>query len=257
MPELDPFETRLTAAVRAFADRAETKVDAMEVAEQVVGRRRVGSFAWLGRPLPVAASVLVTLGLLLALLAWSVQVGGPWDRRSSVVPPPAPTETRATAPTAAATPSSTPTPAPTTDGVGPEHVSGTEVVSVQTYGASVRAVDGVTQMRGVVATSVDTMNDPRVTGTGVIHGENDSYQGENDSDGSVGPQWGTYRLENAEGAWEGTWTGALWGSGMVSDVTAWLVGSGAYEGYTYYFHARGTNPMEVEGIIFPGSPPAP
>jgi hypothetical protein len=249
MPELDPFETRLSATVHAFADRAETKVDAMEVAERVVGRRRVGSFAWLGRPLPVAASLLVTLGLLLALLAWSVQVGGPWDRRSSVVPPPAPTETPAAAPTAAATPTSAPTPAPTTDGVGPELVTGTELVSVQTYGTSV-GVDGVTQMRGVVATSVDTMNDPRVTGTGVIHGENDSY-------GSVGPQWGTYRLENAEGAWEGTWTGALWGDGMVSDVTAWLVGSGAYEGYTYYFHARGANPLKVEGIVFPGSPPAP
>jgi hypothetical protein len=249
MPELDPFETRLTAAVHAFADRAETKVDAMEVAEQVVGRRRVRSFAWLGRPLPVAASVLVTLGLLLALLAWSVQVGSPWDRRSSVVPPPAPTETPATAPTAAATPSSTPTPVPTTDGVGPEHVTGTELVSVQTYGTSV-GVDGVTQMRGVVARTTDTMNDPRVTGTGTVNGENDSY-------GSVGPQWGTYRLENAEGAWEGNWTGALWGDGMVSDVTAWLVGSGAYEGYTYYFHARGANPMKVEGIVFPGLPPAP
>ena len=248
MPELDPFETRLTAAVHAFADRAETKVDAMEVAERVVGRRRLGSFAWLGRPLPVVASVLITLGLLLALLAWSVQVGGPWDRRTSVVPPPAPTETPAAAPTAAATPTSTPTPVPITDGIGPEHVTGTEVVSVQTYGTSVQAGD-VVQMRGVVATTVDTMNDARVTGTGVIHGENDSY-------GPVGPQWGTYRLENAEGAWEGTWTGALWGDGIVSDVTAWLVGSGAYEGYTYYFHARGANPMKVDGIVFPGSPPA-
>jgi len=248
MPELDPFETRLTAAVHAFADRAETKVDAMEVAERVVGRRRLGSFAWLGRPLPVVASVLITLGLLLALLAWSVQVGGPWDGRTSVVPPPAPTETPAAAPTAAATPTSTPTPVPTTDGVGPEFVNGTEVISVQTYGTSVQAGD-VVQMRGVVATTVDTMNDARVTGTGVIHGENDSY-------GAVGPQWGTYRLENAEGAWEGTWTGALWGDGIVSDVTAWLVGSGAYEGYTYYFHARGANPMKVDGIVFPGSPPA-
>jgi len=249
MHEVEPFEARLAAAVHAFADRAETKVDAMEVAERVVGRRRVGTFAWLGRPLPVVASVLITLGLLLALLAWSVQVGGPWDRRTSVVPPPAPTETPAAAPTAAATPTSTPTPVPTTDGVGPEFVSGTEVISVQTYGTSV-GVDGVTQMRGVVATSVDTMNDPRVTGTGVIHGDNDSY-------GSVGPQWGTYRLENAEGAWEGRWTGALWGHGLVSDVTAWLVGSGAYEGYTYYFHAHGGEPVKVEGIIFPGSPPAP
>jgi len=249
MPEVEPFEARLAAAVHAFADRAETKVDAMEVAERVVERRRVGSFAWLGRPLPVVASVLITLGLLLALLAWSVQVGGPWDGRTSVVPPPTATATATAGPSAAATPAPAPTPVPTTDGIGPEHVTGTEVVSVQTYGTSVQA-GGVVQMRGVVATTVDTMNDARVTGTGVIHGENDSY-------GDVGPQWGTYRLENAEGAWEGTWTGALWGDGIVSDVTAWLVGSGAYEGFTYYLHARGANPMKIEGIIFPGSPPAP
>jgi hypothetical protein len=45
--------------------------------------------------------------------------------------------------------------------------------------------------------------------------------------------------------------------GNVSQVTAWLVGSGAYEGFTYYLSARGTNPMRVDGIIFRGSPPAP
>jgi hypothetical protein len=135
------------------------------------------------------------------------------------------------------------------DGKGDAVVTGTEVVSVETYGTSEKAGD-VIRMRGVVATTVDTMNDPRVTGTGTIHGENDSY-------GSVGPQWGTYRLENADGAWEGTWTGALWNGGGVSQVTAWLVGSGAYEGYTYYFRARGSNPAKVDGIIFRGSPPAP
>jgi hypothetical protein len=145
-----------------------------------------------------------------------------------------------------------PSPAPTaaaSDANGAAVVTGTEVVSVQTYGTSEKAGD-VVRMRGVVATTVDTMNDPRVTGKGTIRGANDSY-------GVVGPQWGTYRLENADGAWEGAWTGALWNTGNASHVTAWLVGSGAYEGYTYYFRVRGSNALKVDGIIFRGSPPAP
>ena len=250
MPEVEPFEARLAAAVHAFADRAETKVDAMEVAERVVGRRRVGTFAWLGRPLPVAASVLVTLA--------------PAARAPRLVRPGGRSVGPALVRRAAAGPDRDPHGGP--DGsrdsdhdahARANHRRGGPRARHRDrgrLGADLRdvgaACDGVTQMRGVVATTVDTMNDPRVTGTGVIHGENDSY-------GSVGPQWGTYRLENADGAWEGTWTGALWGDGMVSDVTAWLVGSGAYEGYTYYFHARGVTTMKVEGIVFPGSPPAP
>jgi hypothetical protein len=241
MPELDPFDARLTAAVHAYADRAETGVDATAVAARAVGRRRTGAFAWLWSPLPVPAGVLLTLALLLALLAWTIQVGAPWDRRTSIIPPPAPTATPTAAPTS--TPARTTTP---TDGKGNEAVTGTERVSVVTYGTSAR-VGETTQMRGVVATTVDTMNDARVTGTGTVNGENDSY-------GSVGPQWGTYRLENTDGAWEGTWTGALWGDGLASEVAAWLVGTGAYKGYTYYMHARGTN---VDGVIFMGSPPAP
>jgi len=249
MPELDPFETRLTAAVHAFADRAQTGVDATAVAARSVGRRRTGAFAWLWSPLPVPAGVLLTLALLLALLAWTVQVGAPWDRHTSLVPPAAPSASPVVTPTTAPTLTPRPTPAPPTDGQGDEVVSGTETVSVASYGTSA-LVGSTTQTRGVVATTVDTMNDPRVTGTGTIHGANDSY-------GSVGPQWGTYRLENAGGAWEGSWTGALWSSGNVSQVTAWLVGSGAYEGFTYYLYARGTNPMRVDGVIFRGSPPAP
>ena len=247
MPELDPFETRLTAAVQAFADRAQTGVDATAVAARSVRRRHTGAFAWLWSPLPVPAGILLTVALLLALLAWTFQAGAPWDRRTSVIPPTAPTAT----PSVKATPVSQPTvtPVPPTDGAGAGVVRGTETVSPASDGTTSR-IGAVTQVRGVIATTVDAMNDPRVTGTGTMHGANDAY-------GSVGPQWGTYRLENAKGAWEGTWTGALSSSGTVSQLTAWLVGSGAYEGHTYYVYARGTNPLAVDGVIFEGSPPAP
>jgi hypothetical protein len=248
MPELDPFDARLTSAVRAFADRAETGVDAMAVAAHAVRPRRRGAFAWLAVPLPVPAAVVIATALLAALLAWSVGAGAPWGHRTSLVPVPAPTE--APAPTTTLDPGTSPAPsAGPSAAKGDVLVTGTEVVAVQTYGRSEKAGD-VTRMRDVVATTVDTMSDPRVTGKGTIRGANDSY-------GVVGPQWGTYRLENADGAWEGAWSGALWNIGNASHVTAWLVGSGAYEGYTYYFRLRGSNALTVDGIIFRGSPPAP
>jgi hypothetical protein len=242
MPELDPFDIRLAAAIRTFADRAETRVDATDMANRTIGRRRFASLVWLGRPLPVATSILLLLGLLLALLAWSVQVGAPWDQRTSVVPLPAPTASPVLAPTA--------TPTPTTDGVGDEYVNGTGTFSIVDSGTSAQVGD-VTQLRGFVATSTDTMNDPRVTGTGTLRLSIDTYS-------PVGREWGSYRLENAGGAWEGTVTGAAWNRGNASDVSGWLVGSGAYEGYTYFVHTRSSDTStETEGIIFPGSPPAP
>jgi len=63
---------------------------------------------------------------------------------------------------------------------------------------------------------------------------------------------------SAEGAWEGRWTGASWNDGHATSVSTWLVGSGAYAGYTYYFHVHGPfAPFQVEAIIFEGSPPSP
>ena len=92
-------------------------------------------------------------------------------------------------------------------------------------------MDGIRQMRGLTATATDTMDDPRVSGTGAIVGNWDGY-------GDVGTQWGTYRLENANGAWEGTWRGVIWNRGGGTEHTMWLTGSGAYEGLTYYAHIK-------------------
>jgi hypothetical protein len=126
-------------------------------------------------------------------------------------------------------------------------VRGTEVVSGIVSGP-ITTEDGVRQMRGLTATSIDTMDDPRVSGTGAIVGNYDAY-------GDVGTQWGTYRLENADGAWEGTWRGAIWSRGGGTEHTWWLTGSGAYEGLTYYAYVNSS--LRVEGIIFPGEAPTP
>lgn len=129
------------------------------------------------------------------------------------------------------------------------HVTGTMVVDDIIMGATA-LVDGVLQMRGLTATTIDTMDDPRVSGTGAITGNFDSY-------GDVMTQWGTYRLENADGAWEGNWRGVLWNRGDVTEHTMWLTGSGAYEGLTYYAHVNGSGVIDIEGLIFPGIAPAP
>jgi hypothetical protein len=239
MPELEPFEARLGASVRAYADRAETRVDPVAVAERAVGRRRwVATTFWLGRPIQVTTSLLLMLGLLLALLAWSAGAGAPWDRRTSVIPLVGPTPK----PTAIAS--------PTADGTGAKYVAGHGTFSIVDPGTTTPSGDAE-QLRGYVASSADTMDDPRVTGTGTLHLSVDAY-------GTAGTQWATYRLVNAGGAWDGPVTGLSWNQGDASDMTGWLVGSGAYQGFTFYIHVRSSGfAMDIDGIIVPGSPPGP
>jgi hypothetical protein len=243
MPELDLFEVRLTRAVRSFADRADTRVDPVAVADRAIGHRRFASLSWLGHTVPVPVSILLVLGLLLALLAWSVGVGAPWDQRTSIVLLPAPTA----APTVTAAP--TARPLPSTDGTGYEYVNGTGTFSIVDPGTSVEVGD-MTHERGFVASSTDTMNDPRVTGTGALRLSIDTFDG-------VGSEWGTYRLENTDGSWEGTVSGGGWSDGEAGTITGWLVGSGAYAGWTYYIDMRSSGlQTELSGVIYPGSPPA-
>ena len=107
---------------------------------------------------------------------------------------------------ASPSPPASPSPSPVVMPSKAVYVAGTEAVSVTTPGTQTQAGD-VTRLRGRIVASVDTMDDPRVTGTGTMSASFDMY-------GTVGPQWGTYRLENAGGAWEGKWTGALWKGGQ-------------------------------------------
>jgi len=198
---------------------------------------------------------------VLALVGLGVAGCGSVATGGAATSPLAPTATPPTiTPTSSPAPTVKPltaTPRPSTDGAGAEYVTGTETITVTTGGTE-EWVGKVEQIRGRVFASTDTMNDPRVTGTGIVQFSGDLHgtQTNGNFEGSVVAEWGTYRLENAEGAWEGKWTGANWNSGP-TNVTSWLIGSGAYEGYTYYMHLWGLDPFNVEGIIFPGSPPAP
>jgi hypothetical protein len=96
-----------------------------------------------------------------------------------------------------------------------------------------------------------TCSDARVSGTSTV-----KLSGVADARG-VGFEWGTMRLENEGGAWEGPFRGGVWAGTNASDNTAWLIGSDAYEGLTFYQHTRsGGLGADVVGVILPAPPPA-
>ncbi|MBI3750862.1 MAG: hypothetical protein HY263_04290 [Chloroflexi bacterium] len=240
MPELDPFELRLARAVRALADGADTRVDAATMARQAVGRRPFWSVGWPAQRLPTPASMLLVVGLTVALYGGLLVAGGaPWGQPGLVAPSPSPT---VAPPTAA--------PSPATSGVGNLHVTGAGAFAIISQGTTVQ-VGQTTQLRGFVATTSDRTSDPRVTGTGTLRLSIDSQ-------GAVGREWGTYRLETADGVWEGAVTGADWSDGNESDVVGWLTGSGGYAGLTYFIDVRSSNlTTTIDGVIYSGTPPEP
>lgn len=190
---------------------------------------------------------LILVLALVSLVAAACGAAATTSPAPTDIPTQAATDTPA--PTDAPTARPTPTPNPTTDGTGPEYVTGTSSLSV-TKEATQTTVGNVVQYRGQEMTGTGQMSDPRLGGTSFITLNGDMY-------GDIMSEWGTTRIENAKGTWEGPWTGASWNGGATS-VTGWLVGGGDYAGWTYYFHIYGPSmPYMAEGIIFEGSAPAP
>jgi hypothetical protein len=185
------------------------------------------------------------------MLAWSVQVGAPWGNRAVLLAP-APSATPT--PTATTVPTTAPiaTPVPSTSGTGDQHVVGTMTGSLTTqYTTETPGPDGVAHIRGGVLTGTSTANDPRATGTVEFTFNLDTYT-------NVGSEWATATIRNDQGAWDGTCTGGSWDAGNTSLMSCWLLGSGAYKGYTFFFQQSGHDvSAEIEGIIYPGSPPKP
>lgn len=151
-------------------------------------------------------------------------------------------------------PDPTPTPAPPTAGpsvgpMDPAYVTGTGTLS-QTSGGTTTPDGDCTRIDGVVGEATGTNTDPRAAGaTRFTMSALDC--------GGVGFEWGTMTQTTADGAWEGTCTGGLWANESNSDMSCWLVGSGAYKGLTYYMHSRNVDlAVEVDGVILPAAPPA-
>jgi hypothetical protein len=114
---------------------------------------------------------------------------------------------------------------------------------------------GLTRVDGVVIEGIQlVLSDPRVTGRCTQH-----LSAVGSTADGVGFQWGTMRIETADGAWEGSFRAAYWdGLQAEADGATWMVGSGAYEGLTFYLHYRGHAgpPADLVGVILPAPPPA-
>lgn len=175
----------------------------------------------------------------------------------TLVPTAAATPVPVAAATPAVTPAPTATPVPPTDGEGAEHVVGTAAANLQKPYTATKVGD-ITQVRDGVAVLTFAMNDPRVTGMATWDFAIDVY-GPYGPEG-LGPEWGPFRLENDDGSWEGPCSGGAWHEGDGLVMSCWLEGVGAYTGSTLYLaleKAVGASSAELDGIIFPGSPPAP
>jgi hypothetical protein len=98
------------------------------------------------------------------------------------------------------------------------------------------------------------MSDPRLEGDYYISFDDDQFVSPAGS--SVGA--GTWRIENDEGAWQGSYT-RLGFADRASVVSTPLVGEGAYEGLTAVWestHDPGPCGWEVRGLIIVGDVPA-
>ncbi len=193
---------------------------------------------------------------------------------ASMAPSSAPTSASAT-PAAVATSPAMPTPAaaPATPTIAPSaaaatvpvtatpvvspdatvtSVAGTATCPTVDSGSATTVSDGYQEFRGGTLTCIVTTGDARVSGTEMASPWNENMWGKTDSVAMV--QWGTLRLENAGGAWEGTGSG-VYSSDRGDIVVSWYKGTGGYTGLGYFELRTGKEPNMIQGLIFPGDPP--
>ena len=124
-------------------------------------------------------------------------------------------------------------------------------------GADVTEVTGVTHYRGGTFVCTMRTDDPRVSGTHTSGEWSIDWWGEADMSSGALVQWGTPRLENAGGAWEGTLSG-VFSTGRGDIIAVWYKGTGGYAGLSYFELITGSPPtLKIQGQIFPGDPPTP
>jgi hypothetical protein len=126
-------------------------------------------------------------------------------------------------------------------------------------GTQTKDASGDTHIRDGTFHCTTVSNDPRVsgeiTGTWAMNAWGPTPQN------SSFVQWGTVRLENEGGAWDGTYTG-MFTPDTGDLISFWFTGTGAYEGLSYFEWdvmpiSLGPVGFPVVGLIFPGSPPVP
>lgn len=162
------------------------------------------------------------------------------------------------------TPAATATPAPAASATAAHSPSGTavhyspvtEVTGTVTcptadLGTATTDTDGITHYRGGTFRCGVTTDDPRVDGTETASWNMDLW---GTADDGAAVQWGTTRLANDGGAWEGTGSG-VYSSDRGDIIADWYKGTGGYAGLGYFELWTGNMPWTISGLIFPGDPP--
>lgn len=112
--------------------------------------------------------------------------------------------------------------------------------------------DGNVHVRGWTVLYNDVMSDPRVSGTDTMV-INFNMQSAPPPVIFTGPMWGTMRVENEGGYWEGTWTGVRDEQGFAY-ARAILHGHGDYEGLKAHIEATRLSPDYInDPFIFTGT----
>ncbi len=101
-----------------------------------------------------------------------------------------------------------------------------------------------------------TSDDPRVSGSRTSTWNIDLWGNVNAGRWGL-VQWGTVRLENDGGAWEGRAAGVASYPERGDIFVNWYRGTGGYAGLGYFELWTGFEPWEIQGQIFPGDPPTP
>jgi hypothetical protein len=138
----------------------------------------------------------------------------------------------------------------------PAGFTGRIVFGDQVRSGTVETVEGRTESRGSAhAPLIVAMTDPRLDGDVTISFDTDEYAGPDGSTSGVGS--GTWRIENADGAWQGSYN-IVWTDEYESVVTTTLTGEGAYAGMSAVWEQTlADSGWDLRGVIFPAAPPDP
>ena len=145
---------------------------------------------------------------------------------------------------------------PAADPTLPAAFTGRIVFGDQVRSGTVETVDGRTESRGGAwAPLIVTMSDARLDGDVTISFDDDAYTLPDGSTYGLGS--GTWRIENRDGAWQGSYT-IVSTDEYGSVVTTTLAGEGAYAGMNAVWEQTiGDSGWDVRGVIFPAGPPDP
>jgi hypothetical protein len=117
--------------------------------------------------------------------------------------------------------------------------------------------DGTSHARNQPVECTDTTNDPRVNGSHIANWNMDVW-GDITRGSAAGVQWGTVRIENAGGTWEGRFSGVASLPQPGDTIAEWYRGTGDYEGLAYFMSVTGLCcTWKIQGQVFPGDPPTP